>query len=440
MLTKNNRYPKIPTMLKLGMHTLLSTAFIGVTMVPAAFASKGGETSGGADRIIYSETMFRTKNPEIDAVKICFEKDATFKISDADISASLKWAYDSWANYIRLKDVNYAIWTGSEGMSLKVGSVHPGCSDADDLHVFLGVTPAKILPSLALLDDPIAAADAFTGYETARWKKGFIWFAKEGSIDAKKNLPVWPTPMSFRADSVGPLTVKYSNAEFREVLLHEMGHVFGNNHVDGTIMSRGVYYDALRKMEDASTMVWGLDPAMPSEDFRIDQIKELICNPGIANHYTLQKSYGYTIGKNGEKYFSNVHALEEVYTLLTGFVPTQALSATVSRAKSADYKPGRRAEDQPTSNLVIEFKDGPRTTSVVIEVLNKIARSDDSAILFNGQYGNHHRSSGFSYFGLVKTLTGKSIPVAVNYNMQYGTFQVVKIKGGDLENPLLIAE
>ena len=107
--------------------------------------------------------------------------------------------------------------------------------------------------------------------------------------------------------------------------------------------------------------------------------------------------------------------------------------------KRVQYNTGARAEYQPASDITLELTDGTSTSHVLIKIVNKVSSVDDSAPLFNGQYGNHHRSSAFAYFGKMYPLTGPMIPVIVNYNMN-GKFNVVALKGGDSENPILQSE
>lgn len=420
MLTKKIKNAKLRRM---WMQKIVFTLSLSAGLSLSFSAAAGTEHTGGADRVTLAETMFRSENPDTDGVSICFEKDESFKISDADITNTIRWSYQSWVDYIRLKEVYYAKLPGNLGIAMNVKSIHANCTEADDLTIFLGKTPDAVKPALATLTAPLAFTEEYPGYEKKEWKRGLMWFAKEGSIDAAKGLPRWTI-----AGDAGK-----SLLAFQKIMLHEMGHVFGNNHVRRTIMDQYIYYDVLMDMEHGAYR--SSQPATIDSSY-----DELICNPGIEEIFQLKNQFGYTNSPTGGHAFPDPNAMSKVYALMTGKTATLPVTVIAKRSRSKDYKVNQRAEDQSTSDLTIEFTEGALVTNVVIQVLGKISQSEDSAPLFNGQYGNHHRSSSYSYFGMVKSLTGKSIPVAVNYNTIYGKLSIVNLKSADLEYPLLTSE
>ncbi len=407
-------------------------------------APHGGETSGGSDQVVLSEILFATKTPTTQGVKICYEKGPAFKVSDSDVESILKWAFQSWADYIVAKDVSYAASSDSEGASLKVAGVKKGCSDGDDLHVFLGITPDSIKPTLKKMIRPLAATAAFSGYEKSYWQKGFIWLAPEGAIDSKSHLPIWPTPVNTRACDTCAVKVQYTvNDQFKKVILHEMGHVFGNNHVDRTIMSTDLYTWVLLDMKEAQENVWqGITPPIMPENVVIDSDAELLANPGLSKKYVLRTQYN-DIPVPGATPFPgegvspteiNSHALADAFQLLVGIKPQGEVQGSVTRQKCPNYKEGRRADDQNSGDLQLTLTDSGKQYNIQISVKNKVSQHEDSAPLFNGQYGNHHHSLGFAFFGMIHPLVGKPIPVIVNYNMGLVPFSVVRLGNGKEES------
>src|SRR6185437_1712189 len=54
------------------------------------------------------------------------------------------------------------------------------------------------------------------------WTPGFIWVADTGQVDSASSTPMW---------------TNFEGMPLQRILLHELGHVFGSTHVDGTIMA-----------------------------------------------------------------------------------------------------------------------------------------------------------------------------------------------------------
>ena len=216
------------------------------------------------------------------------------------------------------------------------------------------ISPQRIRKRLR---HPLAATDAFQGNQDRDWKKGFLWFAKGDSIDPALHVPIWPSPPKVRRIINGVTEMEDPNANFKAVLLHEMGHVFGNNHVYSTIMSSRLYSELIGSMNNQGG-------AISPGTLRIDNGLDLL----LPNGY----------------YTPNPNALKNAYQLLTGCTTHSEVTAVAHRARSSSYKPGRRADDQNSGSITVEFKDGTEVSQVQIEVLNKISRKDESSPLFNG--------------------------------------------------------
>ncbi len=68
----------------------------------------------------------------------------------------------------------------------------------------------------------------------------------------------------------------------------------------------------------------------------------------------------------------------------------------------------------------------------------KVAEYQGSEPLFNGQYGNHHHSGGFSFYGNLIDFKNQQIPVLVSYNMNY-RINIVDLVSGSSDEPLFVS-
>lgn len=91
------------------------------------------------------------------------------------------------------------------------------CDGSEDLRFYFGVTSREVSQYLSTFSNPMAFAQR-TQYESASgWGKGFVWVTQ--SVD----IPLFSWALG-----------EYLKA----VLLHEVGHILGNGHHEGTIMTK----------------------------------------------------------------------------------------------------------------------------------------------------------------------------------------------------------
>jgi hypothetical protein len=170
------------------------------------------------------------------------------------------------------------------------------CDGREDLRFLLGSEDAEVIREKAHYERP-SAISYRKGFDSAAgWSKGWIWFSSAGAVDSMRGFPNW------RDDTT-----------FRTILLHELGHVFGNIHVSGTIMDR----ETSRRLADRVIKREWIG--------KVDQTKELLMTGAGP-----RKTHGYL---GGAGYFNAFRAFE----WLTG----RAAAGTIR----AEYRRGSQVGD-----------------------------------------------------------------------------------------------
>jgi hypothetical protein len=372
--------------------TLLLSLAIFLTPWLQAFA--GSEHSGGADTYSPAPAFFLSTDAN-KSIRICYETSKEFEkqLSDDFLEQSIRVAFQKWGNYIQAKDLFYASWNpGSTAIISKIESITKGCSRNEDLSFYFGVTNKIVKHFRPLYFNPYAFTDIISNGSSS-WSRGIVWFSNPGEVDPKQGLPVWGKK------AIGSQQI--DNGGFLVTLIHEIGHVFGNGHVENTIMSARISNSLER---------WtGTDPGEnPSAaDLEIDQSKDLIMNYNLAETFKFSGEIDQSAGLN--------LAFKKIF----GLAPTNPLVVTATRAEN----PKRRLHGQPDdishglSDLVLNFQDGSKTYTATIKLAEMEVKTSDEAPLFNGQFDNHYESAGMSLSGDLYANGQKLFPVIVNYNV-----------------------
>lgn len=386
-----------------------------------AAVQMGGEVSGGADTFVVPEAFFRSSDPG-KMILVCYEKAENFGVPDPVVVETLRWAFEKWDSYIEAKDLDYAVWGGSPGIVGKVSDeIRKGCSGTEDLRVYLGVEHPDVTLLRPKFYNPYAFPAIVENASGTIWHKGLLWVSGLGGVKPELGIPDW---------TQGLPSVAYG--AFKYMVLHEVGHIFGNEHVSQTIMTARIG----QWLEDWTRPGNSSGPTLSK--LEIDQVENLIPNLNLEESFTLARAYGCETLPSGGESCPDFRALEKAFEKIFGKKPLGKLKATAKRLE----KPGSRPHERPdwvengTGPIDLEFRDDQGVYKARISTRGKVGQKNSTGVLFNGQHGNHYTSFGTSLSGDLEVVGRPKIPVIVNFNMG-DRFTVVEFDRGTSRRPLL---
>lgn len=192
---------------------------LSMSLLASPLAAHAGRDSGGADSkaIDDSAAWFLGAGKKI---RTCFVRSPDFQSVDAE--AALTTAFATWKKYIAARADDFkAPFTLATDPELM-----PACDGTEDLKIYLGVQSPEVLAAQAQYNSPMAFAQRTSYSLKTGWGKGFIWIA---------NNPVTPIVWTRPYALLG-------------IMLHELGHVLGCGHIEGTIMTEYIAALAQRTM------------------------------------------------------------------------------------------------------------------------------------------------------------------------------------------------
>ncbi len=127
---------------------------------------------------------------------------------DSRLSCEFKSALENWRKYFEQK---FPSQTSAKIPRLSFKEKKVDCDGTEDLKVAIGTEDAEIASIKAKYIDPLGFAHLKSYEPKSRWGKGLIWISATGSeIDRYR------------------------------ILMHEIGHMLGCGHVEGTVMAEGI--------------------------------------------------------------------------------------------------------------------------------------------------------------------------------------------------------
>jgi hypothetical protein len=202
------------------------------TLLLIGLAHAGGISSSGGDNpsADQASAWFLGAQP----VRYCIVLDPTFGVSEADAEATIATSFQVWRDYIQQKHINEPGFAdgpmgtynaGNEAVShakiIMNTELIASCDQTEDLKFYLGGMNDEVKQYITAFTNPTAFAQR-TAYDGLRgWGKGFIWVSgpRPGPVSSID----WKFPFRFEG-----------------ILLHEIGHVLGNSHIDHTIMREDI--------------------------------------------------------------------------------------------------------------------------------------------------------------------------------------------------------
>jgi hypothetical protein len=362
---------------KIGLATgLLQLALGGA---PTHAWARGGESgAGGADdyRIVPAFFLsYATETP----VNACLQVAPGFGVEQATLHAYVARAYQEWSDYLVAKRLDLG---GSPHILTRL-VLRDTCDGSENLTFYFGVENDETARYKSQFANPFGYAQLTqpgNSFELPLKAKGFVWIAPPGSVNDQTHVPTW------NSRTAGAL---YG------LVLHEVGHVFGNGHLDGTVMTEriGQYLE-----EDS-------DPTRNSPNLgqysRIDAQVELVPCPECHTSYTGLETLDPMVNPK------DPDASDWVYTFkrLVGRAPSRPLALRFERLGS------------PEGSGLLTLIDGVDIYPFPVRIVNAGEEHPDSTPLFLGQGGRPIHSYGSVYVGALTALSGEKITVQLNYNM-----------------------
>jgi len=183
-------------------------------------------------------------------IEYCFVLAPDFGVPKDQVAPLIERSFQFWSDYVSTRAI-LSEDPPSQQLALHLHGAGD-CTGNEDLVFYLGSPTPKGHPLLS--SDSIAYSRRTKYDKKTGWGSGFIWVAPQGAADAKTPLPDWSVP---------------ENLE--KILVHEIGHLLGNEHVPGTIMT-----------ENLSELVEGAAQKIP---VAIDGNRELAIGPLARVYY-----------------------------------------------------------------------------------------------------------------------------------------------------------
>jgi hypothetical protein len=191
-------------------------------------------------------------------VTLCYEVAPGFGADSASLERAIRTGFESWTRYIDDKGIQTRYQARNAQLATHYRLLGT-CDGTQDLTLYFGVQSAAIAQAAKAFVRPVSFAHK--GHYDWRhgWSKGFLWFSMPKTYSPE--FPDWSV-----AD------------QLQGMMLHELGHVFGCDHVDGTIMSESIVVVAMAT-SDPSTAA-GAHLMLTS----IDQSRELVLSDRLVSY------------------------------------------------------------------------------------------------------------------------------------------------------------
>ena len=198
----------------------LAYALLGLTLIGSGkvFSVTGGYSGGGGDiHQIGFGTAWYTGTKEI---QYCIEVTTKFGFSAVELQQNFESAAETWKRYILDRRIQTELpQVNRLNLNLRyVGT----CKGHEALRLYFGSEPTEVIEAKKKFEKPYALAIRESYDLPTGMGKGFIWFAMPGSVfplGGDTGFPNWTKPYTLHG-----------------MMLHELGHVLGVGHLEGTIM------------------------------------------------------------------------------------------------------------------------------------------------------------------------------------------------------------
>jgi hypothetical protein len=193
----------------------------------------GGDVGHGIEKNRHGDPKGWFTKPDR-TIRYCVAGAEFFGVSEERLSQQIETAFETWHKYTLKKRITH----------FSDRFVRVECAAKPDITFYFGVKPAPLAEYFKKYNDPVAFAE-LTDFKD-NWGTGFIWIKKP--------------------EEKSPYVYHKEEKQLHGLLLHELGHVYGNPHIEGTVMDT-VAVDRLLSQK--------LNPGIEKLLTRIDWDREL---------------------------------------------------------------------------------------------------------------------------------------------------------------------
>ncbi len=351
-------------------HYLITLWILLTTKIFAA----GGASSGGGDLLApdHDAAWFLGN----DTIQYCVDINDSFSLLKEDVIQDIKNAFSQWKDYIELKNINRESELPQINTNFKyIGDCNNHANA--DVYFYVGVLNEKVNKVMPYYTNPLA----FTYKETYDFQKGrgkgFVWFREVAEVYGMEQS--W----------------KHNNA-FYGMVLHEIGHVLGNGHVEGTIMT-----------ENVANLIFA--PRSIFNSYAIDHYVELADN----REYIIEPQFGILD-------ISKIQS-QKTFKLLTGTTSTAELTSQLNATTQDNYISLALTAGEISFNCTIAMTPNTATFPPVTQKSFKKIWIDNNT---ETMHQDHISTNAVSINGIMTCQNGKRFLAQLDYNMMSIPFEI----------------
>lgn len=382
---------------------------------------QGNEQGNGSDNKPEEPAWFTGNN----AIRYCYDLAPEFGVDKYQVEYDLAVAFKTWSHYIISKDINEILqetfvqtrlspypddWKKKikpfakkhkDKFTLATKSeLMQNCDGSEDLKFYFGTNDTQTVAAKKAYYNPNAFSFKTTYDSKAGWGKGFVWFANKGEVDG--TYPNWALTNRLRG-----------------FIIHELGHIYGNRHQDGTIMTGSI--SSLLASEQHTTQ------SQKEIEYRLTHIDHENELYQIAYSKKVHNYKGRISGCFLQVEQQNCQKKdEEAFNLLTGKSPQGIVTTQFYNGKLTLFDSGQQYDftmSFDTSNPTIT--DWHKTF-----IVERTWDKEDHQYDINGMTFGIYSGTEF-YLGELSSSSGVSIPVLIGRN---GPIRIEYFQNGSRQN------
>ena len=305
-------------------------------------------------------------------VHTCYETLPNFGVDNSTLESMIANAFKSWGDYIQTHKLTMG---PDDSIIVSTIELRGNCQGNEDLTFYFGTENPQVVSGESEFEHPYGFAeytgDLEGGYQSL-WGKGFVWIT---NLDKG-----WST---YKPSLAG-------------LILHEVGHVFGNGHEDGTVMTVDIGH--YLELDTGYQNPEGMVKLYSSIDSQIELVSCPTCHTIYSAASVFDDMSDPILNPQGDWKAS--------FQTLTGKVAVPPLSIQYERLGTSD------------GNGKLTVVDATGTYSFPVQIQTYLSTTDDSTPLFAGLAGTTFHTTSSHELANIKTLTGQTLTVDLQTNIK----------------------